>query len=192
MSKFHARGLVYLGARSYYEAQVPGGALAVTKLLEPELADFFSQLFLSSSMYDALPILRISATAAQLVGVPQTEFVRRNAAWLAERDLRGVFKFVLNALPAEMVATRLPRLALKYFDFGEASAHMEAERTCIAQQRGIPAEMAPWFRACVQGFVPVALSTAGAKTVRVRSIDDEQQASLEQETLTLRFEFRWA
>jgi hypothetical protein len=193
MTIYRARGLVYLGAREYYERHVPGGAEAVAAAAAPNVGEFFRQIFLGSSMYDLLPILEISAAAAPLLGIPHAELVKRNAAWLAERDLRGVYRLLVHALPPAAVACRLPKLALKYFDFGEADANMQGERCCHAEQRGIPAEMAGWFQAVVQGFVPVALTAAGAKTPRVRVLEQTAQANVaHSETVALKFEFRWS
>src|SRR5262245_26983824 len=126
MPAFNCRGLVYLGARDYAAQHVPGGVEAVARHLRDELAEFWSQLFLANSMYDAFPIVAISETAARLSGLSHTEFVRNNAAWLAHRDVRGVYKLLLNVMSAEAVALRLPKAAIRYFDFGEARAKMLA------------------------------------------------------------------
>jgi hypothetical protein len=193
MASFNCRGLVYIGAREYVAKHVPGGVDAISHNLPRELAEFWDQLFLANSMYDALPIVPISETAAMLANLSHGDFVRANAAWLAERDVRGVYKLLLNVLSAEAVALRLPKAAIRYFDFGEARSKMSAKRSCQAEQSGIPRGMAAWFSACVNGFVPTALTIAGARNPRVRLLSTKSDGQRDGvETVTLKFEFNWS
>lgn len=190
---FRARGTLYLGARDYYDATIDGGAETVARALSPELSAFLSQIFVASAMYDALPILSLSRAAAEILGVPHMEVVRRNAAWLAERDIRGAYKVIFSVLKPSFVAARLPRLTLRYFDFGEADADVSEDGRCVARQGGIPAPLKTWFAAAVEGFVPVALRIAGAKSERVRfvrAVKDGEHAGVE--TYSLHFEFSWS
>jgi hypothetical protein len=95
-------------------------------------------------------------------------------------------------MSAEAVALRLPKVAIRYFDFGEARSNMVGDGCCRAEQRGIPQPMASWFTACVQGFVPTALAIGGAKNPRVRVGEvttDGKRGGIE--TVTLTFEFSW-
>jgi hypothetical protein len=192
MSGFRARGLVYQGARDYIDKYVPGGCAAVRGALRSETAEFWDQLFLAGALFDALPIVEISRAAAEVSGLPHEEFVRANAQWLAQRDIRGVYRAILHVLSPELVAVRLPRVALRYFDFGDASAKMSSDGVCSAEQRGLPQSMAPWFTACVEGFVPKALALAGARNARVKPVrafrDGEAHGIV---TVTVSYEFTW-
>jgi len=191
MSGFHARGLVYIGARDYMIEHVPGGVDAVAAALPPDLRAFMRQIFLANTMYDVLPIVTISEVAATLIGVSHAEYLRPNAAWQAQRDIRGVYKLLFNLMSAEAVALRLGKAAMRYFDFGEASSVMRTPTSCNAEQRGIP-KPAAWFTACVHGFVPVALTMAGAKNVRLRTLattSDGERYGVE--TVTVSIEFSW-
>ena len=193
MGDFRTRGLVFVGARDYYDAVVPGGAAAVAQQLDRETATFFEQIFLGSAMYDVMPILTISAVAARLAGTPHMDFVRGNSVWLAEHDLSGVYKLFIRSLPPEAVALRLPKLALKYFDFGEAETRAQGERCCIGEMRGIPAALVPWLHACVQGYARTALIIAGAKNAHARLLETELQGNASEDALsTLKFELRWS
>jgi hypothetical protein len=190
---YRTRGLVFVGARDYYDAVVPGGAAAVAQQLDRETAAFFEQIFLGSAMYDIMPILKISAVAARIAGTAHMDFVRANAIWLAEHDLTGVYKLFVRALPPDAVALRLPKLALKYFDFGEAETRKQGERCCIGEMRGIPAALVPWIDACVQGYVRTALTIAGAKNARARLLETEPNGHGRDNALsTLKFELRWS
>lgn len=189
-SPFRARGLLYQGAVDYWDAIFPGGVAAVRRALEPPLAPFFSQMFIPSLSFDALPIVAISASVARALGKPHLDLVRENARWLAERDIRGVHKLLLGVLSPSMVAQRLPKAALRYFEFGSAGASMVGDKKCEARQHDIPAYLAGWFSACVEGFVPVALQKAGANLVRVVSLGATAAAS-PTAPITIGFEFSW-
>jgi len=192
MSGFNSRGVVYLGARDYYDKRLPGGSEAVRAALPPEVAQFWDQIFLATTMYDALPIVEISRVAAEIVGVPHEEMARRNAEWLAERDIRGVYKMLLSAASPELVAVRLPRAASRYFDFGESSAKMVGGSVCRAEQRAMPQVMSSWFTACVNGFVPKALSMAGAQNPAVKVLGVTRDGEAHgMTTVTVSYEFAW-
>ena len=192
MSGFRARGVVYLGARDYIEKYVPGGCTAVRSALRSETAAFWDQLFLAGALFDALPIVEISRAAAEISGQSHEDFIRANAQWLAQRDIRGVYRAILHVLSPELVAVRLPRVSLRYFDFGEASAKMSSDGVCSAEQRGLPQSMASWFTACVEGFVPKALALSGARNPRVRPVKAIREGEANGVvTVTLGYEFTW-
>ena len=129
---FRAKGLVYLGAREYYNEVVPGGAAAVRAAIadtgDRALSAFFEQHFVASGWYDILPVATISAFAARLRGIPHAQQVRENSAWLAKRDLRGVYRILVSMSSVAMVAMRLPRLSMRYFDFGARTERWSASR----------------------------------------------------------------
>jgi hypothetical protein len=167
---FNAKGLVYLGARDFYAERVPGGWEAVVAKLGPDVAQFFEQQFLTGGWYDVMPILTISRAAAGLAETPWPRLARQNAVWLAERDLRGIYRLVVSIASVERIVERLPELSLRYFDFGDAAGKMVDEKTFEADRYGIPEPLVEWFSIVTSGFVPVALGIAGAKNVRVRTL----------------------
>jgi hypothetical protein len=189
-SPFRARGLLYQGAIDYWDILVPGGVTAVRQSLPADLRSFFSQMFVPSLLFDALPIVALSAHVASMLRTPHLDMVRDNARWLAERDIRGVHKLLLGVLSPQIVATRLPKAALRYFDFGRAEATLAPPNRCTAQQFEIPAYVVPWFVACVEGFVPFALQKARAKAPRVRCLG-ATRASSPITPVTISFEFSW-
>jgi hypothetical protein len=167
---FRAKGLVFLGAREFYAAHLPGGCEAVRALLPPATLAFFDQRFLSGSWYDVMPILPISVAAARVAGMSHTRIVRENATWMAKRDLRGIYRLIVAVASVEMVVERLPDLSLRYFDFGSADGSMVGEKLFESNRLGIPAPLVDWFATAASGFIPVALESAGAKNVRVRGL----------------------
>jgi hypothetical protein len=195
-SPFHAKGLVYGGAREYWERRVPGGLAGLRDALvgtgETDLVRFLDTPFLAGGWYDALPVVALSAVAARLAGVPHAQLVRDNAAWLAERDLRGVYKVILMVASAEMVAMRLGKLSMQYFDFGRTESVRLRERVVESRRFGIPAALAPWFIFAADGFVPVALKLAGASSVRLRHGSPQPDGLLHGvPAVQIRFEIHW-
>jgi hypothetical protein len=168
------KGLVFQGAYDFYAQFVPGGPRAVIASAArsnptlPGLEQFMSQTFIAGAWYDVLPILPLSRAASLLAGITYPRFLRDNAAWLARRDLQGVYKVVLQLATVEMVAMRLPRLSMRYFDFGNSHGSMLRPKQMVSVQTGIPSSLGDWFMRCTEGFVPVALTLAGGKDVRVR------------------------
>jgi hypothetical protein len=189
---FRAKGLVFLGARDYYAAHVTGGSDAVRAHLEPNVATFFNQNFLTGGWYDAMPILPISLAAARASGKPFPKLVRENAEWVAKRDLRGIYKIIVAMASIETVAERLPDLSLRYLNFGRAEGKMVGDKLFESQRFGIPAPLADWFVWATNGFVPVALGSAGATNVRIRVAPHAADGHAHGVTLVrTKFEISW-
>jgi hypothetical protein len=142
-----------------------------------------------------MPILASAVAAARLRKVAVAQHVRENAVWVAKRDLRGVYKVVLGLAglaSIEGVAMRLGGLSMRYFDFGRADTRKIGPTTIASDRVGIPAPLGTWFIWCVEGFVPVALKLAGAKTVDVRSGSPRADAVVHGvPTVRLTFEIAW-
>jgi hypothetical protein len=196
-SPFHAKGLVYGGAREYWDIRVPGGSAAIAQAVaatgDAALAEFLDGRFVPSGLYDVLPIAPLSSVAARLAKVSHAQLVRDNAAWLAERDLRGVYRVILAVASIESVAMRLGKLSMQYFDFGRAETVPVRDKVVESRRFGIPASLAPWFIFAADGFVPVALKLAGAKSVRLRHGSPAPDGSAHGVPLVqVRFEIAWS
>ena len=158
---------MYRGAQDFYALRVPGGVEAVAVRLDPLERAFFDQRFLPGGWYDARHIFAISGAAADASGITHAQLVRENAAWVARRDIHGVYRFLLRLASPSAAAVRLPRASMQYFDFGTAEAKLDDDGRCVAVQAGIPELLGPWFAWAAEGFVPVALGAAGATNVGV-------------------------
>lgn len=190
---FRCKGLVYQGARDFYDRTVPGGSAAVAEgLTDPVARALFQQRFLAASHYDVLPIVGISVTAARLAKMPWKELVQQNAEWLARRDIHGVFRMILRLASPEMVALRLPRASLQYFAFGKATGKLVGPKHLEGEQREMPESMGHWLIYATEGFAPVALATAGAKDVVVRGQIAGQDGEVGGvPTVTVRYDITW-
>jgi hypothetical protein len=201
---FRTKGLVYQGAVDFWEQRVPGGSSAVREAMvdtgQTGAADLFAQRFVPGAWYPVMPILPSAVAAARLRRIPVASHVRENSVWLAERDLRGVYKVILSVASVEAVAMRLGSLSMRYFDFGSADTRKVAPGVIESDRVGIPAALGAWFTWCAEAFIPVALRLAGAKTVAVhagtpQSEGNESAAGVANAeivpTVRLRFRIEW-
>jgi hypothetical protein len=180
----------------FWDGHVPGGFAAVrTALRDAQQADadaLFEEKIVAGGWYPVMPILPSAVAAARLRKMPVAQHVRENAVWVAKRDLRGVYKVILGLASTEGVAMRLGGLSMRYFDFGRADTRKVGASAIESDRVGIPAALGTWFTWCVEGFVPVALKLAGAKTVDVRSGPPRPDAVVHGvPTVRLTFEIAW-
>ncbi|MCA9590501.1 MAG: hypothetical protein KC657_34595 [Myxococcales bacterium] len=168
-SPFRTKGVAYQGLFESFDARVPGGARGAIALLPRETQTFFDQPFLAGSMYDILPLLELSRQGALLCDVSWREFVREGARRQADRDTRGVYRFMLRVASPKLVVERLPRVMVQYFDFGDVSGEHDPEGRLRyeASVRDLPEPVAPWLSAVGEGFIPVVMERAGARDVSV-------------------------
>jgi hypothetical protein len=172
-SPFKVKGLVYVGAKEYYQKHVPGGVDAVEQeISDPQLRSFFRQTFFVVGKYDVLPLIPISEAAAKLEGVSHQQLVTDNSRWLAEQHIHGVYRALLKLATPDMVAIRLPRVSLQYFSFGSAQGHLLGNNTLEAKQEGLPLALVSWMMWAVEGFSSVALVRAGAANVKISMLND--------------------
>ncbi|MEJ7732565.1 MAG: hypothetical protein WKG00_25590 [Polyangiaceae bacterium] len=187
---FRVKGLVYLGTRGFYADTVPGGLDAVlTAAGDPALVKFMGQVFVPGGWYDQRPLLRLGQAAARLLGIPYTSLVRTLAAKAAHRDIHGVYRVLLKLASPELVASRLPRAAIQYFDWGSAQGRMVEPGLYQASIVGVPEEVLVWLGATLEGFVPVALGRAGARDVKVQAAKPRRG---DNGVITASYDFRWS
>jgi hypothetical protein len=167
---FHAKGTIYMGLLASTDARCPGGTTAVIDALEDDrLRAFFGQHFLAASWYDLLPLLPFSQTAARVAGVAYGPYAKEGARFQAARDIHGVHRFFLKLASPRMVADRLPRLMMQYFDFGRAEGTSTGDKSHTVTGRRIPEPLCGWLSTVIEGFVPAAMQHAGARSIVART-----------------------
>ena len=169
-SPFRTKGNVYHSLFEAFDKRVPGGASAVFARLEDrDVKAFVEQRFLAASMYDFLPLLELSMISARLAGRGWREFVREGASFTAARDLNGIYKVMLKLATPRMVVERLPRILIRYFDFGRVEGAVSPSRPTRyeAAVHDIPKPVWPWLSAVAEGFIPLVMANAGAKDATV-------------------------
>src|SRR5579872_6508071 len=113
---FRARGLAFVNALRYVDERLPGSRAAfVAALGDPELAEFYRQIFLVAGDYDVSPLVRLFSVAAKIEGVPVGTFIERRARWSGVKDLEGIWKPALHGATPGDVARRLHFAFVRYF-----------------------------------------------------------------------------
>jgi hypothetical protein len=167
---FCVKGLVYTGAQQFYEKRLQGGQAALgAELGDADVRMFWEQRFVPSTWYDVMPLMAINQAASRVAHENAFDLVRENARWVANRDIHGVYRFLLKLASPELVARKLPRASLQYLSFGVAEGEEVARRHFRLFHRGIPRPLVSWFTACVEGFAPMALEIAGASKTELSS-----------------------
>lgn len=170
LAPFCVKGLVYTGAQEFYEQRLPGGRAAVSgELANPEAREFWEQHFVPSTWYDVMPLMAVNQAASRVAHENMHDLVRENASWVANRDIHGVYRFLLKLASPELVAKKLPRASLQYLNFGRAEGELVGPRHFRVRHHGIPRTLSSWLTACVEGFAPTALYIAGATNVVLTS-----------------------
>src|SRR5665213_1010070 len=143
---FRAKGTLYRGLVASTDARCPGGYSAVlARIEEGPLNDFLTQNFLAANWYDVMPLLAFSKMAAQVANMPHSAYARGGARFQASRDINGVHRFFLKLASPKLVADRLPRLMLQYFDFGRVEGGAIGTRSYEIRAREIPEPIAQWL-----------------------------------------------
>lgn len=195
-SPFRVKGLVYQGLAEYFEKKVPGGNEAVVARAAREdttgtVGRFLATTFVPGSWYDALPLATLTEAGSRVRGATHAKVVREAAAFVARRDLGGVYRALLVAAKPEAVASRLPGLAMRYFEFGSADGTLVGPQTMVARRGGVPEVFARWLVWATEGFVPTALSMAGALDVRVTASEPRRESNPGQMTVQIEFRIAW-
>lgn len=192
-SPFRTKGLLYRGVIQQLKAMVPGGLDAIAEAAgDDELGEFIRQPFLASSFYDVLPAVWLADTAAALVGQRSEAFMKQRAAEQAITDLNGVHRVMLAAAPPAVVAMRMARLTLRYFDFGGADPTREGPCHVRIRRSGVPNVLVRWHDAVSSGYVEALLLQAGAKAPSCQVAHVECEGTVHGvPTYTLTFDITW-
>lgn len=172
-SPFHVKGHVYQKMFEDFEHSVGVRAL-LDRVGDPAISNFASQPLLASSWYDALPLMPLSLAHARMLGLPFHQHLRDRGRWVAERDIPGIYRTLLALATPELVASRLPRASMTYFDFGNADACMLRPGLVRVAQEGVPQTLVPWIAASTEGFVSAAMEMAGGRRVVVKCVGSDR------------------
>ena len=139
----------------------------IESIQDPVIREYVKQPFLAASRYDILPYLHTVAAAASVLGVPTARFAAEHCAWQAERDVRGVYRLLLNLTSPETVAQRLGLAWKRYFDFARVDVLSVTPGCAVLSVREMPAILVPWYRVAVRAAGDAIIRLAGAKDIKV-------------------------
>jgi hypothetical protein len=160
-SPFHIRGTGYLGHMAWIEQHFPGGRDGFLRLLSPPMRAFFSQTFLAISMFDFLPLASAGQVCARALDMKFVDFIEMRGRHQAQLDIGGVYRVLLKMTSAKLIASKLPGIMAKYFDFGATRPVSEETRCVRFEVDSIPQMLVEWFFGCYTGYVEVVVGAAG-------------------------------
>jgi hypothetical protein len=193
-SPFRIKGVTYRNFVDYVEQEVEGGlARLASEVRDPELRAFAGQTFLPSGWYDTLPIVQLCNAAALAKAQPARGFVQGLSRFAAERDTKGVYRFLLRLVSADLVMSRTPAAAKQYFDFVNAKADKLADKAYRTTVTGVPDFVSQFYMTVTESFLIHALTLAGARELAHRWLPSKPDGEREGVPLVLlQREISWA
>lgn len=167
-SPFHIKGEFYrllVEVVTHHDARSDG---AVTRVLEREgLRDFVTQPFLSSAMYDVLPLPRAFMAIAEARSWDVVEMTTRMGEATVEAQLKGVYARFLTSLSPERFAQRFDQVINHFYDFAPVTVAANGPRGAQVARNGVPLCIAEWWAVITIPFIRIPLETSGAREVAV-------------------------
>lgn len=193
-SPFHIKGLMYYGIIKHAQHRIPGGLEALREALPTDgLRRFVDEPFIAASWYDVFPIMPITATVARLAGKPVADFVSQRTARQAEKDIRGMYRFLLKMTSAQTLAKNLPRVTSQVFDFGDVDITRAEKGSVRAVRTGLPETLAAWYAAIAVAYIGRAMELGGVKSPRMIPSTPEPDGRRDGvPVVRLPFELTWA
>lgn len=192
-SPFRAKGIQYVDSITYYNEHIPGGWEGLTAGIgEPRLRAYLSQRFLAGAWYDVFPYVAAHRVASISLGQPYLDFIRRMAAWLIDRQFRGIYRVFLKIGRPDAVVRSLPDIAAKYYDFLRVDLKQLGPCHYETRAGGLPAVVAPSYQVASEVAVIKALEIAGGRNIRHRWMPAEPDGEAHGLPLVrVRREIRW-
>lgn len=192
-SPFHAKGVLYLGTQSFFEANMIGGLAAFAReIADPELRAFITQKFLASSWYDVMPVPALIAAEARALRMPLEAYLLHRTRWQAKKDLGGVYAWVLRLASAEAVVEKLPRVFAQMFDFATIEVSTVEGRHAKFEMTGIPEPLFNWLDTVLGVYADTALKLAGARKVESAVAADPLTERAGVPIIRVRLEVAWS
>jgi len=167
-SPFHIKGEFYrqlADVVAYHDMKSEG---ALTRILERDgLRAFATQPFLSSAMYDVLPLPRIVMAVAEARGRDVIEMTMKMGQAAVEAQMKGVYaRFLTNLTPGRF-GQRFDQVINHFYDFAPLTAAAEGPHGARIVRKGMPLCIAEWWAVVTIPFVKVPLEANGAREVAV-------------------------
>lgn len=172
-SPFHIKGEFYrqmLPAIAHHDEKSQG---AVTAIIEREgLREFASQPFLSSALYDVLPMPRLVMAVAEARRRDVYELTSGLGQLAIEGQMQGLYGRFLQKISSATFCQRFDQVIGQFYDFGpltltpvERPGGSPAGARLV--RRGMPLCVAEWWSLVTVPFAVVPLTASGARDVTV-------------------------
>ena len=169
-SPFRIKGEMYRQLAmsiEYYDAKSNG---RVTQELERAgLGEFYSQPFLSSAEYDALPLARVPMAIAQALDRDVAEVTRSQGHAAVKSLMEGVYAAFLTSLNTRNFCQLFPKVIGHVYAFAavEAAPLPGGAPGARIVRRSMPLCLAEWWTHATGPFIVVPLENQGASEVTV-------------------------
>jgi hypothetical protein len=188
-SPYRVRGALYLGTRSYFEANVTGGFAALLGALRPPLRAFMQQPFRKRDFYEVMVAPELIDVEARVCGLSIPRYLDRRTHWQAQRDLSGLATLVLRLSPPSFFVSRIASVMTDTFNFGSPRVHTVAARHLRVEIAGVPQRLCAWLEHSVGVYGQASVLASGRKGVEVRSLPPARGA--QGSTVQLNVDVRW-
>jgi hypothetical protein len=146
----------------HHDAQSGG---EVSRIIEREgLMAFWTQPFLSSVTYDALPLPRLVMAIAEARQRDVRDLTVKMGRAAVEQQMNGVYANLLRPISPENFCSRFEQLMKHFYNFGPLTATFVPGGARVVRE-GIPLCIAEWWTLVTQGFAAVPLTAHGATDV---------------------------
>lgn len=162
---FRTKGVVFIGVRNWYSHETAFGYDRPRAALNSDVAAFLDQRFLAASWYDYLPLFLLYRETAKLSNKPIRTIESALGRHSAERDLHGVYKFLLKLTSPHSAMSFMPRVWHQYFSFGSAEVVPRGPSSATFIVHGFPSDFAEDFEGILEGWIAIVLEYAGAADV---------------------------
>jgi len=164
-SPFHIKGEFYRQQSesiAHHDRKSEGG---LTRILQREgLAEFARQSFLSSALYDVLPLPRIVMAIAEARGRDVHEMTSTMGRAAVEGQLNGVYSRFLSRLSTDNFCRRFDQVIRHFYDFGPVTLAPAGSGARLLRT-GVPLCIAEWWSLVTVPFVVIPLTASGARDV---------------------------
>lgn len=140
---------------------------AVSRMLARDgLAAFWDQPFLSSVLYDALPLPRLVMAIAEARGRDVRELTIKMGRAAVEGQMGGVYGNLLRPIGPHNFCGRFEQAIKQFYNFGPITA-TPVEGGARVVREGVPLCIAEWWSLVTRAFAEVPLVAQGASEVTV-------------------------
>lgn len=168
-SPFHIKGEFYRQLSTTIEVydQRSKGAVRAA-IARSELAQFLSQKFLSSSLYDVLPIPRVFMLLAEVLDRDVYELTSHLGKSAIEMSMSGVYESLFARLTPQNFADRFGTIIPHIYDHGAATVTRAPDgKGGSLVREGVPSCVAEWWCVVTVPFVEVPLAANGARDIEI-------------------------
>ncbi len=164
-SPFHIKGEFYRQtgeAMAHHDAKTGGAVMAA--LDRQGLREFVTRTFLSSALYDVLPIPRINMAIAEVRGFDIEDLTTRMGEAAVRTQMTGTYGRLLSALTPENFHQTFERVISQFYDFGPLTVEPLPSGAHVVR-RGMPLCIAEWWSLVTIPFTAGPLTAKGARDV---------------------------